>query len=505
MARGLEQRPEVEPARHCARAPSAPAASPVALLLSGVGNQARVGFAAALAARSQSGRILQRQGWSDAREGGWNEGVRKIGSTWRIPVEGIGRGNQAPGVAIPTRKDPVVDTPESAAGRAILLVPPTAKLADGVEVLLQFHGHDVGYRERTGKSRFGVDPGTVRDVEEDLLPQQLEASKRSMIAILPQGTRSSGFAITDPAGYVDEVLALTVPILNAVDRSLKLKKVGVRRIVVSGHSGGGPQTVGAARALEPAKATQEQWLRSPPMLLFDALNGLGEVGVAAAMVERWLDADLAILTAAGAGAPGLLAQRGLKLRSTYSNSDLYSATNIGGTYKGMVPETTTETIDGKAVTKTKKVETTITIAPGASLKGRIDAWFRKTPQPARGPGQARATEDRSGGEDPNRDPVGSVPGRFRRRQSRLHAGERAQGHRRRADGHGHARADRPGSRCPRRADRRQPRHDPGTARPACSPDAAGALASPRGADVVRVEMRLPAEGTPGRIVQSPRA
>ena len=377
MARGLEQRPEVEPARHCARAPSAPAASPVALLLSGVGNQARVGFAAALAARSQSGRILQRQGWSDAREGGWNEGVRKIGSTWRIPVEGIGRGNQAPGVAIPTRKDPVVDTPESAAGRAILLVPPTAKLADGVEVLLQFHGHDVGYRERTGKSRFGVDPGTVRDVEEDLLPQQLEASKRSMIAILPQGTRSSGFAITDPAGYVDEVLALTVPILNAVDRSLKLKKVGVRRIVVSGHSGGGPQTVGAARALEPAKATQEQWLRSPPMLLFDALNGLGEVGVAAAMVERWLDADLAILTAAGAGAPGLLAQRGLKLRSTYSNSDLYSATNIGGTYKAMVPETTTETIDGKAVTKTRKVETTITIAPAASLKGRIDAWFRK--------------------------------------------------------------------------------------------------------------------------------
>ena len=377
MARGLERRPEVEPARHCARAPSAPAASPVALLLSGVGNQARVEFAAALAARSQSGRILQRQGWSDARKGGWNEGVRKIGSTWRIPVEGIGRGNQEPGVAIPTRKDPVVDTPESAAGRAIVLVPPTAKLADGVEVLLQFHGHDVGYRERTGKSSFGVDPGAVRDVEEDLLPQQLEAGKRSMIAILPQGTRSSGFGITDPAGYVDEVLGLTVPILNAVDRSLKLKKVGVRRIVVSGHSGGGPQTVSAARALEPAKATQEQWLRSPPMLLFDALNGLGEVGVAAAMVERWLDADLAILTAAGTGALGLLGQRGLKLRSTYSNSDLYTATNIGGSYKDMVPETTTETIDGKAVTKTKKVETTITIAPGASLKGRIDAWFIK--------------------------------------------------------------------------------------------------------------------------------
>jgi hypothetical protein len=55
------------------------------------------------------------------------------------------------------------------------------------------------------------------------------------------------------------------------------RKVGVRRIVVSGHSGGGPQTVSAARAREPATATQDQWLRS-----------------------------------------------------TYSNSNLYTATNIGG-------------------------------------------------------------------------------------------------------------------------------------------------------------------------------
>jgi hypothetical protein len=77
------------------------------------------------------------------------------------------------------------------------------------------------------------------------------------------------------------------------------------------------------------------------------------------------------------GRPGLLAQRGLKLRSTYSNSDLYTATNIGGDYKDLVPETTTETIDGRTVTKTKQVETTITIAAGDALKGRIDAWFRK--------------------------------------------------------------------------------------------------------------------------------
>jgi hypothetical protein len=352
-----------------------PAASPAALLLRGVGNRDRARLAATLATR---GRRLQRQGWSDAREGGWNKEARKIGNTWRIPIEGIKRGQQDAGKRTPTKDVPVVDSPESAAGRAIVLVPPIARWADGVDVLLQFHGHDVGYRERTSKSRFGVDPGTVRDVEEDLLPQQIEAARLNMIAILPQGNRKSVFDITDPAAYVDEVLGLTVPFLKSVDKGKpKLTSVRVRRIVLAGHSGGGVQALSAAKTLDPgAKATEEQWLRSPPLLLFDAMNGPGEAKTGASIAEKWLDADLAILTAAGAGAGALLDQRGLKLRSTYSASDLYTATNIGGSYETTVPKAVTEEIDGKPVTKTVQVPMTIEIKPGESLKGTIDRWFR---------------------------------------------------------------------------------------------------------------------------------
>jgi len=126
-----------------------------------------------------------------------------------------------------------------------------------------------------------------------------------------------------------------------------------------------------------AKATEEQWLRSPPMLLFDAINGPAEVGAAASLMERWLDADLAILTKAGAGARALLAKRGLKLRSMYSDSHMYKSTNTGGTYKGWVWKKKTEEVDGKTVTKSEKVWDDITITPEAALKGRRDRWFRK--------------------------------------------------------------------------------------------------------------------------------
>lgn len=382
MTRRLEQPPELEPLPGRTRAPSRPPPSPGALLLRGLGNQARGRLAAELAARAGAGRHLQRQGWSKSVPGGWNEKARKIGTTWRIPVEGITRGNRAASINLPARRKPraplTQDTPESAAGRAIVLVPASANLSDGVEVLLQFHGHDVGYRERTDTSGFGVDPGSVRDVEEDLLPQQLQAGQRSLIAVLPQGTHKSVFGIKDPAAYVAEVLALTVPILNTIGRSVGLKQVAVRRIVMSAHSGGGLEMVKAAGVLDAgAKATEEGWLRSPPMLLFDAINGPSEVGEAAKLMERWLDADLAILTTAGAGARALLAKRGLKLRSMYSDSHMYKSTNLGGTYKGWVWKKKTEEVEGKTITRSEKVRDNITIAPGDSLKGRRDKWFRK--------------------------------------------------------------------------------------------------------------------------------
>ncbi|MGZ8634224.1 MAG: hypothetical protein ACXWZZ_10295, partial [Solirubrobacteraceae bacterium] len=57
-------------------------------------------------------RLLQRQGWEDARVGGWNEAPRAVTGTQRIPVKGLKNGNQS--------EDPQRHTKESAKGRAIV-------------------------------------------------------------------------------------------------------------------------------------------------------------------------------------------------------------------------------------------------------------------------------------------------------------------------------------------------------------------------------------------------
>ena len=95
------------------------------------------------------------------------------------------------------------------------------------------------------------------------------------------------------------------------------------------------------------------------------------------MVERWLEADREQLVAS-ADPKGLLARRKLKLRSTYTTTAVYTALNVGGTsYEEDVWK------DGKKVMKelpdgTKVAETrTVFIAPGASLKGQVKAWFAK--------------------------------------------------------------------------------------------------------------------------------
>jgi hypothetical protein len=67
----------------------------------------------------------------------------------------------------------------------------------------------------------------------------------------------------------------------------------------------------------------------------------------------------------------LLKRRAIKLRSTHTNSALYTATNLGGKYETEVPDG----VDENKKPKTKKV--TIAIAPEKSLKGRIDGWLNR--------------------------------------------------------------------------------------------------------------------------------
>src|SRR5215813_5884758 len=216
-------------------------------------------------------------GWSDAPDKGLNEWVITVDDKgnivtgkgtskgiWRVPIEGLGIGY------LP-KKDEQGPAFESPKGKAVALIPNivTAAAAEKektvpVDVLLHLHGHGVGYRElQPGKQDApGVlQAGQLRDVELYQMEQQLlshvAASKRLLIAVLPQGSEKSAFGdlSSNSDAYLKEVFAKLVP---------KYLPQGAipGRVIVSGHSGGGPTAM--AIATKAGKRTD--------VLLFDAIN-----------------------------------------------------------------------------------------------------------------------------------------------------------------------------------------------------------------------------------------
>jgi pimeloyl-ACP methyl ester carboxylesterase len=287
----------------------------------------------------------------EPREGGWNEKGRAVTGTQRIPVKGLKQGNKA--------KDPQGFTDESAAGRAVVIVPDGVDLDKEVDVLLHFHGWWAGgLRERKEKDVQGP-AGTVHDVEDDRLPQQLASKGRNIVGVLPQGTNKSGFGNIDPQSYVTDALALAAADLPSLLPKLKSPvKITPGRIIVSGHSGGGVAATAAAATLTAkAPADDAAWVRATPMFLFDAINGTAELKAVADLARQWLEADLVRLNASS-DPDKLLNRRGIKLRSTHSaDYGPYKVLNVGGgSYT---------TNSGDVVTRTKK----------QSLRGQIDTWF----------------------------------------------------------------------------------------------------------------------------------
>src|SRR5215831_3129980 len=217
------------------------------------------------------------RGWSDAPKKDLNEWVITVDDkgnivtgkgtskgVWRVPIEGLGIGY------LP-KKDEQGPAFESAKGKAVALIPNTVTAAAAekektvpVDVLLHLHGHGVGYRElQPGKQDApGVlQAGQLRDVElyqmEQQLPSHVAASKRLLIAVLPQGSEKSAFGdlSSNSDAYLKEVFAKLVP---------KYLPQGAipGRVIVSGHSGGGPTAM--AIAVKAGKRTD--------VLLFDAIN-----------------------------------------------------------------------------------------------------------------------------------------------------------------------------------------------------------------------------------------
>jgi hypothetical protein len=140
-----------------------------------------------------------------------------------------------------------------------------------VEVLLLFHGQNEGYRGGRKGSGSGSGPG---DIDPDRIEQQLQDSKRRMLAVLPQGSTKGEFGSLDPGTYLKAVFdALT---------DMKVWSAAPPRgsITVAGHSGGG-RTAVALEAGATAAFTE--------LALFDGINGPQELADVETFVRNQLD------------------------------------------------------------------------------------------------------------------------------------------------------------------------------------------------------------------------
>ena len=324
-----------------------------------------------------SNALARRQHVADQapRAGGWNAGTTAVGGAHRFPVKGItGMGNQ--------RKDTEGETDESSVGRAIVVVPDQADLSAPFEVLLLFHGQGIANRERTQAGGSGP-AGTVRDVESDMVPQQLAHSGRNTIGVMPQGLRystgdkrskalggaaqSGRFGITDPDAYVANVLKLAAPDIKSAMPAKKVPDTPVpRRVISAGHSAGGADAISAASTMTKKRGAPKSidaWIASPRLFLFDGMHSAGQVANVMAVLKAWIKEDVAILASAPDPAAAL-AKRGLKFRSTFSDGSWggYPGWNRGGSW-------TEEVLDKDK----KKVKVVRSVSKANSLKGQIDA------------------------------------------------------------------------------------------------------------------------------------
>jgi hypothetical protein len=296
--------------------PSAPpgraerAAGPIAEVLA---LQRMAGNAAVGALLSRA--VLQRQvGWTGVDPGSWNAKPRDVKGAKgvkRIPIEGITRGHASGAVKgkpdTPRQDDAAesVDEPETGdfksvstltpeaaggvkTGRAVVLIPNglPAK-GDSVEVLFHLHGYTPGGR---GRGKDGT--GDPEDVAVARIAQQLEASGRPMIAILPQGTRGAGFfpdsTKVELNKYIDEALDLVPADLWPGGR-----KRSPGRVVLSAHSGGGDVLAWMMKASRvPGTDAGDRAVEG--LFLFDAMHGWGP-GQVATFLKAHMDEELAQL------------------------------------------------------------------------------------------------------------------------------------------------------------------------------------------------------------------
>jgi Domain of unknown function (DUF4157) len=259
---------------------------------------------------------LQRVGgWSGSP--GLNVGESPFGKIRRIPVEGLTQGNQEP--------DPR-GTVESARGRAIVLVHEQFDEKQGADVLLHFHGHNMGYRAEGGR---------YRDRDLDRIEQQMDASTRKqLIGVLPQGTPGSWFGATG-TGKAKEKRFLTDAFLTEILATLTALKVWaaapkIGNVMLTGHSGAGELIDEKLLGGAPTSSLPSKVGRLAEVVLFDAVNGPNEF----LATEKWLEDQLNADLAKASAAPDEPAKRAylatsMRFRAYFTNNAYYTKWHVG--------------------------------------------------------------------------------------------------------------------------------------------------------------------------------
>jgi hypothetical protein len=255
-------------------------------------------------------------GWADAPAGGENAAGQIVAGLRRIPIDGLSSVNAE------VASDP--HALESAAGRAIAVLPATVDVAQAVEILLHLHGFNIGYRQRSAVAG-NTDPGTVRDKVQDQIESQVTGSGRTMIALLPQGTVHSGFG---PSGgrfacddFITEALAKLVSLgaLSAVP--------SITRVVLSAHSGGG----GAVATMLQEASQPRLPSTLGALFYFEAINGTIELSAARTWLGAKLDADLKALQALTSAADqAAYLATSFRFRGFYFSQDDFYVPNYTG-------------------------------------------------------------------------------------------------------------------------------------------------------------------------------
>ncbi|TMC46130.1 MAG: hypothetical protein E6J25_00765 [Chloroflexi bacterium] len=301
----------------------------------------------------------------------WNAGQHEVGKIHRIPLQGLTQGLQQESA---TRKGKTESTmlaglsPESAKGRAIVLVPEALKPNKPIEVLVHLHG----YTESTGRPFAGLraltpaagktknktlralrqgidknDVAPVRDVALDRAEQQLEGSGYTQeMIVLPQGGLHSQFGKSgdtnfDSGAYVNEILTRLVAESVWDPAPARLPEV---RVSMSGHSGAGATLSKMARESVNRQAGKDPGASSTltgDLVLLDAINP-GEGAAFKDWALMRLDQDLAALKGKSDADKLVYLRNAQKLRGYYSTG------KGGGQY----------------------------VTAYTTLQGAIDGWFK---------------------------------------------------------------------------------------------------------------------------------